>query len=66
MQILNLVIEFEMQRIKESQSVKDYTDRPFGITNSVRLLGSEFSYSRIVQKVLVTGPKRYEAIIISP
>ena len=37
MQILNLVREFELQIMKESKSVKEYTDRLLGIANRVRL-----------------------------
>ena len=50
MQILSLLREFELQRMKESESVKEYTDRLLGIANRVRLLGSEFIHSRIVEK----------------
>ena len=63
MQILNLVREFELQRMKESESIKEYTDKLFEIANRVRLLGSEFTDSRIVEKILVTVPERYEATI---
>lgn len=48
MQTLNLVREFEMQKMKESETIKEYADKLLGIVNKVRLLGSEFSDSRIV------------------
>lgn len=60
---LNLIKEFEMQRMKESETIKDYSGRLLDIVNKVRLLGTEFSDSRIVQKVLVTLPERFEATI---
>ena len=63
MQIRNLVREFELKRMKESESVKEYTDKLLEIANRVRLLGSEFTESRIVEKILVTVPERYEATI---
>ena len=66
MQILNLVREFELQIMKESKSVKEYTDRLLGIANRVRLLGSKFKDLRIFEKILNTIPKRYEATIIAP
>ena len=50
MQIISLLRVFELQRMKESESVKEYTDRLLGIANRVRLLGSEFIDSRIVEK----------------
>ena len=40
-QILNLVREFELQRRKESESVKEYNAKLREIANKVRLLGSE-------------------------
>jgi 1,4-dihydroxy-2-naphthoyl-CoA synthase len=47
MQVLNLIREFEMQRMKESETIKDYFDR-LDIINKVRLLGTNFSDFRIV------------------
>ena len=63
MQVLNLIRDFELQKMKESETIKEYSDRLLGIANEIRLLGSEFSDSRIVEKILVTVPKRYEATV---
>jgi hypothetical protein len=63
MQSLNLIREFELQRMKESDTIKEYSDRLLGIVNRVRLLGKSFTNSRIVEKILVTVPKKYEASI---
>ena len=54
-----------MQRMNESETIKDYSDRLLNIVNKVRLLGIEFSDSRIVQKILVTVPEKFEATISS-
>ncbi|XP_047252283.1 uncharacterized protein LOC124887135 [Capsicum annuum] len=62
-QVLNLVCEFELQRIKESETIKEYSDRLLNLANRIRLLGSAFNDSRIVEKILVTAPKRFEATI---
>lgn len=63
MQVLNLIRDFELQKMKESESVKEYSDRLLSIANKVRLLGSELNDSRIVEKLLVTVPERFEATI---
>jgi len=63
MQALNLIREFELQRMKESESVKEYSDRLLSIANKVRLLGSVLNDSRIVEKLLVTVAKRFKATI---
>jgi len=63
MQVLNLMREFEMQKMKESETIKDYSDRFLSIANKVRLLGTQFADSRIVEKILVTVLERYEASI---
>ncbi|KAH9742327.1 DUF4219 domain-containing protein [Citrus sinensis] len=63
MQVLNLIRKFELQRMKDFETIKDYSNRLLSIANKVRLLGYEFTDSRIVQKILVTVPERYEAII---
>ncbi|XP_022862573.1 uncharacterized protein LOC111382766 [Olea europaea var. sylvestris] len=63
MHVLNLIREFELQKMKESETTKEYSDRLLGIVNKVRLLGTKFTSSRIVKKILVTVPERYEALI---
>lgn len=65
MQVLNLIREFEMQRMKESETIKEYSDRLLSIVNKVRLLGTEFPDTRMVQKILVTVPERFESTISS-
>lgn len=52
-----------MQRMKESKTIKEYSYKLLSIANKVRLLDIEFSDSRIVEKILVTVPERYEASI---
>ena len=49
--------------MKDSKTVKDYSDRLLGIKNKVRLLRFEFTDSRIVQKILVIVAERYEDTI---
>ena len=49
--------------MKESESVKEYSDRVLSIANKVRLLGSVLNDSRIVEKLLVTIPEKFEATI---
>ncbi|KAL8145698.1 hypothetical protein AgCh_003734 [Apium graveolens] len=57
--------EFEMQRMKESETIKVYSDRLLGIANKVKLLGTDFPDSRIVQKILFTLPEKFEVTISS-
>ena len=65
MQAMNLIRKFEMQKMKESETIKEYANKLLSIANQVRLLGFEFSNSRIVQKILLTAPKKFEASIAS-
>ena len=48
MQVLNLVREFEMQKMKESETIKKYANKLLTIVKKVRLLSYEFFYFRIV------------------
>ncbi|XP_012477611.1 uncharacterized protein LOC105793235 [Gossypium raimondii] len=48
--VLNLIREFELQKMKETESMKEYSDRLLDVANRIRLLGSEFKDSRIVEK----------------
>ena len=42
MKVLNLIREFEMQRMKESETIKEYSNKLLGIANKIKLLGKEF------------------------
>ena len=55
--------EFQLQRMKESKSVREYFDRLLSIAIKLRLLGSVLNDSRIVENLLVTVPERFEATI---
>ncbi|XP_023521535.1 uncharacterized protein LOC111786050 [Cucurbita pepo subsp. pepo] len=63
MKVVNLIRIFELQKMKESESVKEYSDRLLSITIKVKLLGSVLNDSRIVEKLLVTVLEKFEAII---
>eukprot|EP00256_Glycine_max_P058002 XP_014625940.1 uncharacterized protein LOC106796844 [Glycine max] len=49
MQVLNLRREFELQRMEESDTIKEYSNKWLGIANKIKLLGSDFADSRIVE-----------------
>ena len=51
--------------MKESETIKDHSDRLLSIVNKVRLLGTDFSDSRIVQKIFITVPEKFETTISS-
>jgi hypothetical protein len=41
LQVLNLIREFKLQKIKEFETIKEYLDKLLGIVNKVRLLGNK-------------------------
>ncbi|KAF9672624.1 hypothetical protein SADUNF_Sadunf11G0061900 [Salix dunnii] len=65
MQVLNLMRDFELHKMKKTKSIKQYSDRLLDIASQIRLLGSSLAKLRIVQKILVTIPETYEATIAS-
>ncbi|EOY09760.1 Uncharacterized protein TCM_025144 [Theobroma cacao] len=50
MQVINLMRQFEVLKMKEDEIVKDYVDKLMKIVNQVRLIGAELSDARIVKK----------------
>ncbi|XP_052883434.1 uncharacterized protein LOC128292614 [Gossypium arboreum] len=64
-QLLNLRRDFENLKMKEEETVKQYSDRIMAVVNSIRLLGEQFNEAKIVEKVLSTLPERYKAKISS-
>jgi len=65
MQVSNLRREFEMQKIKESETIRDFSDKLLSIVNKVRLLGEDLPTKRVIEKILVTLPKRFKSKICS-
>ncbi|GKV03117.1 hypothetical protein SLEP1_g15480 [Rubroshorea leprosula] len=65
MQINNLRREFEVFRMKETKTVKEYSDRVMKTMNQIRVLGGELKDKRVVEKVLVSLPKKFEHKISS-
>ena len=65
MQILNPKKEFEIHKIKEFESMKEYGNKLMYIVNQIKSLGENFPTQRIVEKLLVSLPERYESRISS-
>nr|XP_019067534.1 uncharacterized protein LOC109119448 [Solanum lycopersicum] len=64
-QVLNLKRQFESLNMQEDETITKYADRISLIVNNIRLLGEEFTDKRIVEKVIVTLPERFEFNISS-
>jgi ferritin-like metal-binding protein YciE len=54
MQILNLRRQFEGIKMKETETIKDFSSQISKIMNQVRLIREDFPDSRVVEKVLVS------------
>ena len=65
MQMLNLKMDFESLTMQEDETTTKYSNRIALIVNKIRSLGEEFPDVRIVEKVLVTLPERFESKISS-
>ncbi|XP_030520188.2 uncharacterized protein LOC115733700 [Rhodamnia argentea] len=65
MKALNLLREFERQRMKDSESVKEYFDRLIEIAKKIRVLGTDLKDERLVRKNPVSLPEKFEATIAS-
>ncbi|GMI95025.1 hypothetical protein HRI_003171800 [Hibiscus trionum] len=62
---MNLLREFEIKKMKESELVKEYAEELVKIVDRVRMLGKKFSDKKIVEKILVTLPEKFEPTISS-
>jgi hypothetical protein len=61
MQVLNLKRDFEELNMQEDKTIFKYSDRISLIINNIKLLGEDFPDSRIMEKVLMTLPERFES-----
>ncbi|XP_016740203.1 uncharacterized protein [Gossypium hirsutum] len=64
-QLINLRRDFENLKMKESETIRQYSDRIMATVNSIKLLGEDFSESRVVEKVVTTLPEKFESKISS-
>ncbi|KAF2308310.1 hypothetical protein GH714_039967 [Hevea brasiliensis] len=65
MRILNLKRDFESLSMQEDDSIAKYSDRISLIVNKIKLLGEDFPNNKIIEKVLMTLPERFESKIFS-
>ncbi|GLU17722.1 hypothetical protein SLE2022_340780 [Rubroshorea leprosula] len=65
MEVLNLKREFALIRMKDTETVKEFSDRLTKVVNKIRLQGEELSDKAVVEKVLVSLPEKFEHKISS-
>ncbi|XP_031378549.1 uncharacterized protein LOC116193951 [Punica granatum] len=65
MKVLNLLREFERQQMDDAETVKEYAKRLIEIVDKIRVLGTDIKDDRIVQKILISLPEKFEATIAS-
>jgi hypothetical protein len=51
--------------MKESEAVKEFSDRLMKVVNQIRLLGDDLPDKRVVEKVLISLPEKFESKISS-
>ncbi|KAL8132344.1 hypothetical protein AgCh_008002 [Apium graveolens] len=57
--------EFELLRMKETESVEDYFNRVVSISNQLMVNGEELKDQRIIEKILRSMSKKYEHIVVA-
>ncbi|XP_055822066.1 uncharacterized protein LOC129890558 [Solanum dulcamara] len=63
--LLTLKREFEMLRMKEGDTVKEYSAKLMEIVNKIRLFGEIFLDSKVVEKMMISLPARFESKILA-
>nr|KYP75873.1 Copia protein [Cajanus cajan] len=64
MKVLNLRREFEAIKMKEAETVKEFSDKLSKVVTQIKLLGEELSDQRVVEKIFVFLPERFELLFI--
>ncbi|KAJ8758587.1 hypothetical protein K2173_000308 [Erythroxylum novogranatense] len=65
MQVLNLKRDFVALSLKEHESIQEYSDRLMTLVNNIRLLGEDLFESKIIEKIFISLPEKFEAKISS-
>lgn len=61
MQALNLLRELKVLKMKDNESIKEYSDKVMKVVNQLRLLWENLHEKRSMNKVLVSLPKEFKA-----
>ena len=51
--------------MKDSETIKEFSNKLMKVVNQIRLLGEELNNKRVVEKVLVSFPEKFESKISS-
>ena len=55
--------DFELLKMKESETVKDYYSKVKEIVNQMRAFGEDILDKKIVEKILITMPTKFDPIV---
>ena len=55
--------QFQNLQMRKSEKVKDYFSRVIEVVNQMRTYGEEINDQKIVEKILISLPEKYEYII---
>jgi len=61
--LLALKREFELMKMKDNESVKDYSGILMDVVNQMRLIGKTFEDHKVVEKIMMSVPQKFEAKI---
>ncbi|BBH09623.1 ADP glucose pyrophosphorylase large subunit 1 [Prunus dulcis] len=57
--------EFDMLRMKESESVEDYFNRVISLVNQLRINGEKIEDQRVAEKILRSMSRKFEYIVVA-
>ncbi|KAL4362176.1 hypothetical protein GQ457_04G021850 [Hibiscus cannabinus] len=60
---LTLKREFSMLQMKDDELIKDFSNRLMDVVNQIRLYGKNLPDAKVVEKVMISAPQRFEAKI---
>ena len=61
--VLTLKREFELLRMKEGETVKEYSSKLLELVNKIRILGEVIEDSKVVEKIMISLPTKFESKI---
>ncbi|KAL0373817.1 UNVERIFIED_CONTAM: hypothetical protein Sradi_3297400 [Sesamum radiatum] len=62
--LLILKMEFEMLRMKDGETIKEYSSKFLDTVNKIRLLGEDLSDLKVVEKMLMSLPTRLPTKVV--
>src|SRR5262249_49022167 len=56
---------FELLKMRDNEQVRDFSNRVTKVVNQLRLNGDQIKEERVVQKILILVPEKFNSVVVA-